>query len=180
MPQSRGLRRWVPPSELLQSPLYSRSCQDALKIMERLAAAARRRRAIPTDISKLAAETGLSAPEVAQVLYFLQRSGLLKASSWHRSIELARSPEKISMLEVVRAIDGSGVWTRCLLGLPECSDEAPCPAHSVWKQARKVLQQQLQNQTIADLSRVIVERKRRRRPAPSSKSAIHRRGSARR
>ena len=78
------------------------------------------------------------------------------------------------MLDVVTAIDGRQLWTRCLLGLAQCSDETPCPAHSVWKEARGMLERQLESQSIADLSRVVLEKRGgRRRPSAPIGSAKH-------
>lgn len=168
----RREREHVHPAELLQSPLYSPNCRDALKVMERLAASSLDGRAAP-NFSRVAADTGLSVPAVTQVVHFLQRAKLVKPLGAGAGVALARSPGAISMLDVVRAIDGSGPWKRCLLGLAQCSDETPCPAHFVWKQARGMLERQLERQSIADLVRAVLEKSRRRlRPLPS------RRGSA--
>src|SRR5262249_26090128 len=95
----------------------------------------------------------------------------------NRAVALARPAEEISMLDVVHAIDGGGLWSHCLLGLAQCSDETPCPAHAVWKKARGMLEYHLRSNSIADLSRVILD-KRRRRPRPPSRSASLRRSFA--
>ena len=164
MVEKRQERVEVQPAELLRSPLYSQNCQEALKVMERLAAATLRNRGAAPNLSTLAAETGMSVPALAQVVHFLQRSGLVKPRPATGGVQLARTAEKISMLDVVRAIDGEGLWNRCLLGLAQCSDEAPCPAHSVWKKARRMLERHLDSQSIADLARAVIEKGRRRRP----------------
>jgi Rrf2 family transcriptional regulator, iron-sulfur cluster assembly transcription factor len=167
-------RAQVHPLELLQSPLYSPSCQDALKIIERIAALSREGRPA-ADFSTLGAETGMSVPTLKQVVFFLQRAGLLKPQTAEGSVSLARAPEKISMRDVVAAVDGSGLWTRCLLGLASCSDATPCPVHSVWKKARTLLERQLESQSIADLSRAMNEKRRRpAAPSPSKPSRRHR------
>jgi DNA-binding IscR family transcriptional regulator len=60
----------------------------------------------------------------------------------------------------VRATDGTGLMRRCLMGLPECSDAAPCSVHAVWKNAREVIERQLGRQSIADLARALAVRRR--------------------
>ena len=158
-----GRRRLGPlfPGDLLQSPLYSRSCKDGFRVMERLAAASLRRRGASKSLAVLAEEIGMSRPALEQVVHFLRLSGLLEAPR-DRSAEvrLARPASEISLLSVVRAIDAAGLWGRCILGLHECSDAAPCPAHPAWKKARAMLEQHLESQSLADLTLAVNRRRR--------------------
>jgi Rrf2 family iron-sulfur cluster assembly transcriptional regulator len=164
MPEKRLRRGPVDPAELLQSPLYSRTCKHALRVMERLAAAARRKPGSVRNLEALATETGASGPTLEQVVNLLRFAGLLEAPRVAQGgVRLARPASRISMLEVVRAIDGTGLFGRCILGLAQCSDEAPCPAHTVWKQTRAVLEQHLASQSVADLTRAVAQRRRTRR-----------------
>jgi len=151
--------------ELLQSPLYSGTCKDAFRIMERLAAAAVRRPGSVRNENVLAGETGLSLPELLQVVHFLRLAGLVETFRGRAAgIRLARPPSRVSLLEVVRAIDGTGLWARCILGLEECSDAMPCPAHPAWKQARSLLEEHLDSQSLVDLTRAVTRRHRARKP----------------
>src|SRR6266498_1373182 len=130
----RGRRGPMYAGELLQSPLYSGTCKDAFRIMERLAAAAVRRPGSLRNENVLAGETGLSLPALEQVVHFLRLAGLVETSGGRAAgIRLARPASRVSLLEVVRAIDGTGLWARCILGLEECSDAMP------WHTRREVL-----------------------------------------
>ena len=53
------------------------------------------------------------------------------------------------MLDVVKAIDGEGVFLKCILGLTECGDERPCPLHEFWGQQRDGLMASLEKTTVA-------------------------------
>jgi Rrf2 family protein len=133
--------------------------------MERLAAAAVRRPGSVRNESVLAGETGLSLPALEQVVHFLRLAGLAEVSRGRAAgIRLARPPSQVSLLEVVRAIDGTGLWARCILGLEECSDAVPCPAHPAWKQARSLLEEHLDSQSLVDLTRAITRRHHARKP----------------
>ena len=136
--------------------------------MERLAAAdLRRPRSVRTEAA-LVDETGLSLPELEQVVHFLRLAGLVEITRGRTAgVRLARPASRISLLQVVRAIDGAGLWGRCILGLEECSEAVPCPAHPVWKQARSMLEEHLDSQSLMDLTRTLT---RRHRP-PSSIAA---------
>ncbi len=130
--------------------------------MERLAATAARRPGSIRKTAALAEETGLPAPDLEQVLGILQLSGLLEAPPGSGGVRLSRPPSQISLLQVVRAIDGTGLWGRCILGLEECSDTMPCPAHVVWKQTRELLEQHLDRQSLVDLTLAVTRRRRAR------------------
>jgi Rrf2 family protein len=142
-------------------------------VMERLAAASLRRPGSVRNRTALAVETGLSLPVLEQVVHFLELAGLLKAAAAPTGgIRLSRAPSRISLLQVVRAIDGAGLWRRCIMGLEECSEAMPCPAHPVWKTARSLLENHLDGQTMADLSKALARRRRLRRTAVSRPGRI--------
>jgi Rrf2 family transcriptional regulator, iron-sulfur cluster assembly transcription factor len=147
--------------DLFRCPLYSTNTQKALRIMERLAAMGRPGSFRSLQI--LAAETAMSVPTITQLVTFLRRGGLVTERRPSGAISLTRPASQISMFDVIRATDGAGLLRRCLLGLAECSDATACPVHSFWKQAREVLEQHLETQTIADLSRAMAQKRRARR-----------------
>jgi Rrf2 family iron-sulfur cluster assembly transcriptional regulator len=162
----RGRRGPLYPADLLQSPLYSRTCKEAFRVMERLAAAAVQRPGSVRQRDALALEAGLTLPALEQVLHFLRLAGLLEMPRGSSGgVRLARAASRISLLQVVRAIDGAGLWGRCILGLEECSDEMPCPAHTVWKETRARLERHLDSQSLVDLTRAVALRRRRKAPA---------------
>jgi Rrf2 family protein len=136
--------------------------------MERLAAASLRRPGSVRNEAALALETDLPLPELEQVVHFLRLAGLVEITGGRTAgIRLARPPSRISLLQVVRAIDGTGLWGRCILGLAECSEAVPCPAHPVWKQARSMLEEHLDSQSLIDLTRALT---RRRHPRKSTEA----------
>lgn len=141
--------------------LWSRTCQHALRAMERLASADLERRGAFTGLSSLAAGTGAPAPALGQVLHVLRKAGLLEGRRGRGGgVRLARPAAKISVLEVVRAVEGTPLEGRCVLGFSPCGDEAPCPAHPVWKKARTLLERRLERRSLADLARTVARKKR--------------------
>jgi Rrf2 family protein len=129
--------------------------------MERLAAASLQHPDASLSLADLAEEIAISRPALEQVVHFLRLSGLLEAPRARSTeVRLARPASEISLLSVVRAIDAAGLWGRCILGLQECSDADPCPAHPAWKKARAMLEQHLESQSLADLTRAVGRRRR--------------------
>ena len=75
-------------------------------------------------------------------------------------------------MDVVAVVDGTDGFTRCAVGLAECSDEAPCPLHDAWKPLRTQINDYLQGISVADLATAL-NRKRQilQRKIPARASA---------
>ena len=141
--------------------LYSKTCQYALRAMERIAAAELKDPDSWVPQKHLARELGISGPSVAQIIHRLRKAGLLSARRGPSGgVGLARGAEEITVSEVVHAIDGVGLAGRCILGFAACTDEAPCPAHPVWSVVRPQLEEQLERKSLLDLVQA-VEKKRK-------------------
>lgn len=55
------------------------------------------------------------------------------------------------LADVVKAIDGEGVYTGCALGLMKCSSETPCSVHHQFEQVRNDLKKMLTGTRVVDL-----------------------------
>lgn len=64
------------------------------------------------------------------------------------------SEEALSLpiYEIIKAIGDDGIITNCVLGLPKCSDEHPCPMHSKYKIIKKELLRMFTETTIQSLA----------------------------
>lgn len=60
--------------------------------------------------------------------------------------------ENVKLSTVVTAIDGDAIYKGCGLGLKNCSEEKPCPAHSQFKIIRDQLKIMLETNLIKDLT----------------------------
>jgi Rrf2 family iron-sulfur cluster assembly transcriptional regulator len=60
--------------------------------------------------------------------------------------------ENVKLSTVVTAIDGDAIYNGCVLGLKNCSEEKPCPAHSQFKIIRDQLKIMLETNLIKDLT----------------------------
>ncbi|MGH9814247.1 MAG: RrF2 family transcriptional regulator, partial [Candidatus Acidiferrales bacterium] len=72
--------------------------------------------------------------------------------------KLARPARETALREVVAAIDGLDGLQRCVLGLNQCSDDAPCPLHEMWKGVRGRMTAYLDRVSLADLARAVERR----------------------
>ncbi len=63
------------------------------------------------------------------------------------------APERISLFDIVQAIDGNKLLHECVLGLKICSDVKPCPAHFKYVEIKKRLTDFLLNTSLLDLTK---------------------------
>ncbi|GAB5537264.1 MAG: Rrf2 family transcriptional regulator [Rubricoccaceae bacterium] len=97
----------------------------------------------------------LSIPHhfLAKIIQTLTQAEVLTS---HRGptggVALSRPASEITLEEVVVAIDGDALFTECVLGLPGCGHEKPCPLHTQWATARDRVHRLFQNVTLAAMS----------------------------
>ncbi|MGD9489743.1 MAG: Rrf2 family transcriptional regulator [Calditrichaceae bacterium] len=70
-------------------------------------------------------------------------------------IMLLKSADEITLLDIILAIDGPGIFEECVLGLPGCSHEKPCPLHHHWNEQRKTIKNSLQNSYLSSVAKRI-------------------------
>ncbi|MEO6326311.1 MAG: Rrf2 family transcriptional regulator [Thermoanaerobaculia bacterium] len=164
MKRGRPTRR-ADPVDNARPLLYSKTCQYALRTMERIAAAEARTPGSWVPQAELAKELSLSSPSLGQIVHRLRKSGLLTARRGPSGgVGLARPATEITVAEVVRAMDGTGLAGRCVLGFDLCTDDAPCAAHPVWAFVRPLLERELEAQSLQDLVNTVEKKKSLRKP----------------
>ena len=75
----------------------------------------------------------------------------IKGASGGFEIEKEKLTE-ITLSQIVRVLDGDGLFTTCVMGLSVCSDTHPCPVHSRFSEIRADIKAMLENTSIYDLS----------------------------
>lgn len=105
----------------------------------------------------LSEESGIPLPTVSKLLKILSRGGLLAS---HRGIRggyrLAREPGKITIAEVVSAIEGPIGVTECGASPPGLCDLEPvCPVRTPWQRVNEVVRKALKDLTLADMGRPV-------------------------
>ena len=94
-------------------------------------------------------------PFLWKVLQVLARRKLVRSFKGARGgYELARPARQITLLAMVTATDGDALIRNCVLGLPQCNEEQPCPLHETWKGVRAEVTRMLEQTTLADLARI--------------------------
>ena len=65
---------------------------------------------------------------------------------------MAKPPEEIPLLDIVKEFDGVGWQASCLLGSRACSAEDPCAAHEGWAKVKAQVGEFLGETSIRDLA----------------------------
>jgi Rrf2 family iron-sulfur cluster assembly transcriptional regulator len=66
---------------------------------------------------------------------------------------LGRSPESITLREVVEAVEGPIVPNRCLMGVGYCDRGENCNVHPVWRKVQSQVVQILDSVTVEEMAR---------------------------
>lgn len=101
----------------------------------------------------------IEAPEqfTAKILQSLVRQGMLLSVRGRGGgffFEPQAAP--IALIEVINSVEGYKLFTRCGIGLSQCSDTSPCPIHHQYAVIRDQYQQLATNTTIEMLADKIV------------------------
>lgn len=136
--------------------MFSKACEYAIRAAIYIASESQSgRRASLKDIAR-----EIDSPEAftAKTLQKLSRSGVVVSTKGaHGGFHIV--PEQLQQIKVskiVLAIDGDKVYTRCSLGLHDCSEEHPCPFHSRFQPVRSDLRQIIENTSLGDLTSGLV------------------------
>lgn len=106
--------------------------------------------------SELAKPLNCPAAYLSQILSKLKPAGIIKSQrGLNGGVFLARKPSEISLMDVIKAIEGNEIFERCFLGIDGCGSIEPCPFHNFWSKERTKIQQWLINTTFADTDKAM-------------------------
>ena len=111
----------------------------------------------PTSVRDIAERTGLPQPYLEQILLALKGAGLVRSKRGvGGGYVLARSPEEISLSDIVSAVDGPIVAGD--FGEPHtdgaCDHEGQCVLLAIWGDAGEHMRRFLESYHLADLARI--------------------------
>ncbi len=131
--------------------MFSKACKYGIRSVLYLA--------VHTDLEhKLGAKeiaTALNVPKhfLAKILQQLSRKDLIaSAKGPSGGFYLPEEKRQITIAQIIECIDGADIFSSCVLGLPVCSEENPCPLHIHVFSFRESLKYQLRHQGIDELA----------------------------
>ena len=106
-----------------------------------------------TSIRKLSDKLDISFHFLTKILQQLTAVNLLESMKGPKGgVRLSRESQDISLLDIVTAIDGEELFQECVIGLPGCGKEKPCPLHNMWAHTRDDIQAMLEENTLLDMA----------------------------
>ena len=131
--------------------MFSKACEYAIRAMLYIARSSKGGLRVGIrDISK-----AIDSPEpfMAKILQDLSRKGLvLSIKGPHGGFYMDNAHMRISLADIVTAIDGDQLFNGCGLGLKACNEKKPCPIHYQFKAIRSNLKTMLESTALEDFT----------------------------
>ncbi len=104
-----------------------------------------------TGIKQISKDLQLPTPFLAKILQQLAKQKILiSLKGPHGGFSLMKDPKRITLLDIVRTIDGDGIFTNCIIHNDTCSNVSKhkniCALHDDYSQIRSGLIEALQKQ----------------------------------
>lgn len=113
-------------------------------------------------IKKISHDLDIPMPFLGKILQNLARNKILVSTKGpHGGFGLNKKPEEISMLDIIKVIDGLDLFNECLIGLKSCSkkdkNSTPCPTNRKFKPIADQMYEFFKNETIGNLKNEVEE-----------------------
>lgn len=107
-------------------------------------------------IKQISGDLELPAPFLAKILQDLVKHKILSSTKGpNGGFVLLRKPGSIKLLDIVKIIDGEGIFTNCIINNGTCSSVRKsmksCPVHDEYGKIRADLVKLFRSKTIAEL-----------------------------
>ncbi|MBT3228973.1 MAG: hypothetical protein HOD43_06215 [Candidatus Marinimicrobia bacterium] len=103
-------------------------------------------------IRDVAEDLEVSYYQLAKVANILITNEILKSNTGPTGgIDLCDHANSLPLSIVLEVFGDQDIFDRCILGLHECSNENPCPIHSVWGNIRGELKSTFFDKTLGEL-----------------------------
>lgn len=119
------------------------------------------------QIYDIAQQWGIPENFLRKIVQLLTKSNLVLS---HRGvgggIELAKSAEEITLLDVIEAAEGKLALNKCLITPGVCFRESWCAVHLVWHEVQEKMKEILRSRSMADLAKQTLRRQKQVRDCP--------------
>lgn len=137
--------------------IYSKACEYALRILTQIPKERIGEKILAVELCRKAKVPIASSRKVLQLL--VEQKYLEAVSGPGGGYRLLKSPNEMTLLSIIRAIDGEDAFDHCIMGLPQCSSEKPCPIHHLWQKIKIDMKKEMNEKTLSQLMDTIKERK---------------------
>lgn len=132
--------------------MLSNSCRYGIRAI--IYIASQPKNAGKTGIKQISKDLGLPTPFLAKILQQLTRHRVLVSLKGpHGGFSLSKDASKITLLDIVKIIDGEEIFTNCVMHNNKCKDNEghKCTLHDDYDAIRKEIMKLFTDRTIYDL-----------------------------
>lgn len=105
-----------------------------------------------TLLKDIAMRQGISLKYLDHILSSLRKAGLIKnVRGKGGGYSLTRPAEKITLCDIIEAVEGSLAPVECVDNPEYCKKTASCSAHDVWVRVRESIEEVLRSTTLQSL-----------------------------
>lgn len=127
--------------------LYSRNCEYAVRALVKVMSAED-----VFSVEQLCRRAKTPEAYTRKAFQKLAKAGILKTLRGPGGgYRFGRDLKRITILDLIKAIDGEDAMDRCVMGLTECGKRDPCVLHSMWSEVQLKYIAELKKKTLADL-----------------------------
>lgn len=104
------------------------------------------------SVKKISETLDISFHFLTKIFQQLAKSNLIDSYRGpNGGVRISGSPGQITVRAVVTALDGEDLFSKCVLGLPGCTKDHPCPLHNNWITSRSAIEQMMSEKTLEDV-----------------------------
>ena len=134
-----------------QMGIFSKTCEYAMRSVFFIAHRSNSGKRV--GIKEISEGIGSPEPFLAKIMQNLSRKGIVQSlkgpnGGFYMDSEALKRP----LADIVKAVDGEGIFVGCGLGLEHCSENNPCPLHHEFKAIRNNIQRMLEDTAISDFN----------------------------
>ena len=131
--------------------MFSKACEYGIRGMLYIARSSKEGSRV--GIKEIAKAIDSPEPFMAKILQDLSRKGLvLSIKGPNGGFYMDARHLRISLADIVTAIDGDQLFNGCGLGLKACNEKKPCPIHYEFKTIRSNLKSMLQSTALEEFT----------------------------
>lgn len=131
--------------------MFSKACEYGIRGMLYIARSSKEGARV--GIKEIAKAIDSPEPFMAKILQDLSRKGLvLSIKGPNGGFYMDTRHLRISLADIVTAIDGDQLFNGCGLGLKACNEKKPCPIHYEFKTIRSNLKSMLQSTALEEFT----------------------------
>ncbi|MCP2037878.1 Rrf2 family transcriptional regulator [Chryseobacterium sp. HSC-36S06] len=132
--------------------MFSKACEYAIKASIYIARQSLQQKRV--NVKEVSQSIDAPVAFTAKILQVLCREDIMQSVRGQQGgfVFEEYKQREVKIFDIVRLIDGDGLFTQCGLGLQKCSADNPCPVHDDFKIVREKLIEMTQKHSLYDLA----------------------------